>query len=123
MLRPFLDTAFVNLVDLMEVINIRVGEFQTRASEEAVRAKIAIMRNPAGRTESEIANANAIADRLEPGLGDGLKLDPGADKLRTGYRRRPLSGQRPPSSAAGPRCRSARLTPSCSLVAPPARRG
>lgn len=78
-LRPFLDSGFVNLVDLMEIINLRIGEFQARASEEAVRARIAIMRNPAGRTEFEIANANAIADKLEAKLGDGLKLDPGGD--------------------------------------------
>ena len=76
-LRPFLDSAFVNLVDLMEVASLRIGEFQARASEDAVRAKIAIMRNPAGRTEHEMANANAIADRLERALGDGLKLVPG----------------------------------------------
>jgi hypothetical protein len=77
MLKPFLDSAFTNLVDLMEMTNLRIGEFTARASEQAVRDKIAIMRNPAGRTEFEIANANAIADRLERQLGDGLKLDPG----------------------------------------------
>ena len=76
-LKPFINTAFVNLVDLMEVASMRIGEFQARASEDAVRAKIAIMRNPAGRTEAEMINANAFADRLEKGLGDGLKLASG----------------------------------------------
>ena len=76
-LKPFINTAFVNLVDLMEIASMRIGEFQARASEDAVRAKIAIMRNPAGRTEAEMVNANAFADRLEKGLGDGLKLASG----------------------------------------------
>ena len=75
-LRPFVDSAFSNLVDLLEIVSLRVFEFEARASEEVVRARIAHLRATSGRNVYEIRNGRALADKLEQRLADGMKLDP-----------------------------------------------
>jgi hypothetical protein len=61
----YMDSAFDNLVNLTETVELRIGDFTARASDKAVREKLAYLRNPAGRTGPEYVTACAIADTIE----------------------------------------------------------
>jgi hypothetical protein len=64
-LNRMMEGTFDNLVDLDETIQLRIGEIMSRADDKAIRAKIATMRNPAGREGPEYETALRLADMLE----------------------------------------------------------
>lgn len=61
----YMDSAFDTLVNLYETIQLRLNDFARRASDKAVRDKLAYLRNPSGRSGPEAATARAIADEIE----------------------------------------------------------
>ena len=71
MVRRFLDTAFDEIVSLHHTLDMRINEFQARASDEAIQKKIAVMRLYTGH-EAEVAAL--LIPKLEARLGDGMKL-------------------------------------------------
>jgi hypothetical protein len=72
MLKRLLDTFFDALTDAVEAGEAKLDAVRQRASDEAIKRKVAALRNTVGRTPQEAETALRLADRLEKKWRAGL---------------------------------------------------